>query len=202
MQKRIPVFSVLIFMMYVNALEAAEMQPSVDTTIKSDITLKEYPINKLAYKTDVRLLKDDPERYYGSWQWVNNNEDCFILHIQPNKEEWDKGGKTVKADIICRYSIVKQGKKVEVDNDGLKETILYGFTVEKQLLLASVECKIEHLDQSCFFVFEFTSDKDDIANLKRGSLLSFFAKAFNKQTDNSPQTIPVDLIMKKTFTSY
>lgn len=42
MQKRIPVFSVLVFMMYVNALEAAEMQPSVDTTIQTAVTLKEY----------------------------------------------------------------------------------------------------------------------------------------------------------------
>lgn len=202
MQKRIPVFSVLVFMMYVNALEAAEMQPSVDTTIQTAVTLKEYPITNLASITDLRLQRDDPERYYGSWQWVNHNGDRFIIHIQPYKDELDKGDKPVKADIICHYSIVKQGKKVEMDSCQSKESVLYGFTAEKQLLLAPVECKIEHLDQSCFFVFQFTSDKGDIANLKSGSQLSFFAKAFNKQSDNNTPKIPVDLIMKKTLTSY
>ncbi len=202
MQKTIRVFSVLIFLMYLNDIRASEMQLSVDTTIKTLVTLKEYPITHLASITDVRLQKDDPKQYYGSWQWVNHNGDRFIIHIQPYKEELDKSEKPVKADIICHYRIVRQGKLVELDSGQSKESFLYGFTAEKKLLLAPAECKIEQLDQSCFFVFQFASNNHDIANLKRGSQLPFFVKVFNKQSDNHPQTIPMDIIMKKIFASY
>lgn len=202
MQKVIRVFLLLIFLICLNDLSAAEMHLSVDTTIKTDVTLKEYPITNLAGITEIK--KGNPEHYYGTWQWISNTRDTFTMILVPGKGKTAKGGMSVGSDIVCYYNISKQGTIVintDMNSEYAMQTDLYGYVTDKQLLLYYTE-NIINLDGSMHCIFELIEKDKKTAVLKRGTSLPFFAKAFGNISIQSVNNVPADLIMKKVSTTF
>lgn len=178
-----------------------------DTTIPSRITLQQFPITNLTALTDLSVKKDDPKLYYGKWQWTSNEQDSFTIYIQPNAGQLIRGGKAVKADVLCTYIIVRQGKRVagystNYDRDRSPALISDGYTADKALLISPGEARLENLDGFYFIVFQFISETKELARLDKGNLIPFFATAFDKQQKPSTEKIPTDLILKKVSGTY
>ena len=174
---------------------SASISVNSDTIVNSGISAEAFPITTLTGITDLRTKKDDPKLYYGKWQWVSDSRDTFTIHIEANNRQMEVDGKASKADVICYYSIVKNGNLI--DSVKAKESFLFGFTAEKQLKLAPAECKIENLDGSCFFSFQLASDNRDNAKLFKGTLLPYFAKEFEDKQKSPEENIYTDLNFKK-----
>ncbi len=189
----IPIISVLL--MGYNTEVSASISVNRDTIVNNRISAEVFSITNLTGITDLRTKKDDPKLYYGKWQWVSDDRDTFTIHIEANNGQLDKEGKASKADVICYYSIEKNGNLI--DRVKSKESFLYGFTAEKQLMLAPAECKIENLDGSCFFSFQLASDNRDNAKLIKGTLLPYFAKEFEDKQKSPGENIYTDLNFKK-----
>lgn len=194
----IPIISVLL--MGYNTEVSASISVNRDTIVNNRISAEVFSITNLTGITDLRTKKDDPKLYYGKWQWVSGDRDTFTIHIEANNGQLDKEGKASKADVICYYSIVKNGDLR--DSVKSKESFLFGFTAEKQLMIAPAECKIENLDESSFFSFQLASDDRDVGNLNKGRLLPFLNALFNGKLSTSTKISPVDLTMRKVSGIY
>ncbi|MBW0176923.1 hypothetical protein [Sediminibacterium sp.] len=205
MQKVKTCYAIVLLLCGFNDVVSAHTSMGGDTIIKSLVTLKEYPITNLASVPAIK--RDDPKVYYGKWQWVNDNRDTFTITMMPGKAATTKDVTVIQSDIVCYYTIIRQGQLVEstvpasLNSERAVRTELYGYAMENRLLI-SFPTNITSLDGSIYCELQLAANNKERGILKNGAYLPCLIKAFNSKPTASGNNTPADLLLHKISNTY